>query len=559
MANNKKNLALLQAINTFPLHTALLAVYPILYIYSRNLMNIPFRETVRYFMISEVFFIFLLISLRVVLKDWGKSGALSSLTAVLFFSFGHVANAIENLLLSNQADFNLTILAWVWLVVFLAVSFLIVSKPLPETATQFFNLFSLILVVFAVINIVSIRDINSGLTPDESAALAQLRGEEAAESSLKKPTDTQLPDIYYIILDGYLRADYLEDQFNLDISPFLKELQHRGFYIVSDSRSNYLNTNYSLNTSVNLVYFHDYPKKIFLKSKYNLYNNYLHDFLAEYGYQTVVFDSGTGDTNEQDLDIFVSLEDPTDPESQILNRFEQFFLKTTLALLLFEGGGPDEVPDQPTEIIRETVNQELNLRRARISHAFDHLPDYADAPGHYYLFAHIYSPHIPFLYGPGGTALTYHGNQNLYWYEVPQKDYPEFYGYQIEFLNNALLNTIDQILANTTKPIVIVVQADHGDEYYLNRENPTKEGIEVRTAILNAIYFSDGAYDQLYPSLTPVNTFRVVLNHWFGTRYPLLPDRVFFHEDPLSTRIDEKPAFIDCCKKFNICLPPPPD
>jgi len=210
-------------------------------------------------------------------------------------------------------------------------------------------------------------------------------------------------------------------------------------------------------------------------------------------------------------------------------------------------------------MIRETVNHELALRRDRITHALTHLPDYADAPGHYYLFSHIYSPHIPFLYGPGGTELTYRGNQNLYWYEVLQEDYPEYYSYQIEYLNAAILDTIDQILVKSTKPVVIVVQADHGDEFFLDRDDPTRRGIEVRSAILNAIYFSDGAYDQLYPSLTPVNTFRIVFNHWFGTHYPLLQDRVFLHEDPLSTRIDEKPKFVDCCEEFDICLPPPTD
>jgi hypothetical protein len=506
-------------------------------------------------LISVIFFSFLLIIFRVVLKDWGKAGLLSSLIAVLFFSFGHIANAVENFLLTTSWDFNLKALLWVWLILFLVASYFIVGKPSPGTATQFFNLICLILVVFVVVNIASVGDINTELTPEETAALALLRDEEAAESTLDPPPDKQLPDIYYIILDGYLRADYLQEYFDLDNTPFLEELQQRGFYIISNSRSNYLNTNYSLNSSVNLVYFHDYPKRIFNKSKYNLYNNYLHDFLDSFGYQTVVFDSGTGDSNEQELDIFISLEEPADPEDQILNRFEQFFLRTTLGLLLFEGSGPANAPREPTDMIRETVNQELDLRRDRITHALTHLPDYADAPGHYYLFSHIYSPHIPFLYGPDRVPLKYHGDQNLYWYEVPQEDYPEYYGYQIEYLNIAILETIDQILANTTKPVVIVIQADHGDELYLDRENPTREGIEVRTAILNAVYFSDRAYDQFYPSLTPVNTFRIVLNHWFGTSYPLLADQVYFHEDPLSTRIDEKPEFINCCEEFEVCMP----
>ena len=72
---------------------------------------------------------------------------------------------------------------------------------------------------------------------------------------------------------------------------------------------------------------------IFNRSLSNQSKNYLHDFLERYGYQTKVFDSGTEDTNKQDLDIFISLENPADQDSQILNFFEHFFLKTTLGRL----------------------------------------------------------------------------------------------------------------------------------------------------------------------------------------------------------------------------------
>lgn len=522
-------------------------------------MNIPFREITRFLCISVVFFIFLLISFRVILKEWGKSGLLSSLIAILFFTFGHFANAVENFLLTSKINFNVSVLAWIWLAIFLVISFFIIRKPITAVTTRFFNLFSTILFIFTIFNIVSIGDINSELTSEEKTELAQLRGEVAAAAPLSETIPTSnLPDIYYIILDGYLRADYLEKYFKVDNSSFIENLEQRGFYIVSDSRSNYLNTNYSLNSSLNLVYFHDYPRKIFNKSKYNLYHNYLHDFLEGYNYQTVVFDSGTGDTNEQDLDIFVSLENTTDNDNQILNRFEKFFLRTTLGLLLYDSKNPDNAPGQVNDMIQESINQELSLRRDRIKHALEHLPDYAEDQGHYFLFSHIYLPHIPFLYGPGGEELTFHGNQNLFWYEVPQEDYPEFYGYQIDYLNSAILETIDLILNNSSKPVVIVLQADHGDEFYLDRDAPTTQGIEVRSAILNAIFFSDSEYDLLYPSETPVNTFRIILNHWFGTHYPLLPDQVFFHEDPLSTKIDEKPEFIDCCENYHICLPPPP-
>lgn len=545
-------------ISTFPIHAILLSVYPILFVYSRNLENIPFMDTLRFLLISVSFISFLLICFWFILKDWAKAGLLSSLIAGLFYSFGHVANAVENWLHHREINFSVSLLAWIWLGFFLSLSFAIIRKQNNVKTTQFLNLISLFLLSFTIFAIITTGNINNDLDQEEINTLAQLRGETEAESTLKQIPFSEMPDIYYIILDGYLRSDYLEEYFEYDNSQFLNELEQRGFYIVASSRSNYLNTNYSLNSSLNLMYFHDYPKRIFIKTKSNLYTNYLHDFLQKNGYKTVVFDSGTGDTNEQETDIFVSMETPPPDDDHGINKFEQFFLRTTLGLLFYNNRSRENAPDQPTNLIRSTVNQELSLRRERIRHALDHLPDYADQADHFYLFSHIYLPHIPFLYGSDGEELTYHGYQNLYWYEVPQENYEEYYNYQIEYLNRAILITVDQILSDSNKPVVIILQADHGDEKYLNRDTPTKQGVDVRSAIFNAVYFSDEVYNDLYPTMTPVNTFRIVLNHWFGTQYPLLPDKVFFHEDPLSTQLNEKPEFIESCEQYNICLPPPP-
>ena len=52
--------------------------------------------------------------------------------------------------------------------------------------------------------------------------------------------------------------------------------------------------------------------------------------------------------------------------------------------------------------------------------------------------------------------------------------------------------------------------------------------LKERMSILNAYYFPDLKDNPLYPEITPVNTFRVLFNEYFGANYPLLPDRNFF-------------------------------
>jgi hypothetical protein len=45
--------------------------------------------------------------------------------------------------------------------------------------------------------------------------------------------------------------------------------------------------------------------------------------------------------------------------------------------------------------------------------------------------------------------------------------------------------------------------------------------------ILNAYYFP-GGNDDLYPTITPVNTFRLIFNKYFDQDYPLLEDKALY-------------------------------
>jgi hypothetical protein len=72
-------------------------------------------------------------------------------------------------------------------------------------------------------------------------------------------------------------------------------------------------------------------------------------------------------------------------------------------------------------------------------------------------------------------------------------------------------------------PPVIIVQGDHGPLPDLTEE-PSQ-----RLPILNAYYLPGVEMDSmLYPSISPVNSFRVVLNSYFGQNLPLLEDQSYF-------------------------------
>ncbi len=541
-------------LSRYPIHSIVLSLYPIVYLIARNFTIIRVEDALRSLALSAGFGLFFLLSFRIILKSWEKAGAVCSLMLILFFSFGHIANGLGEWAGKNNISFGVHLLGWLWLVVFLVILFMIIRSQLPERFTQFLNIVTASFLAFTLATFgVTVISINRYEQSDE--ILPQMRDEAGSERSVYDLSQDQMPDIYYIILDSYARADKLKTHYDYDNDGFIEALEERGFYILTSSRSNYLTTNYSLNTSLNMIYFHDYPKSLFIKSKNNLLTNHVNDFLRERGYKVVVFQSGTGDTDTQHRDIYVSSPMIDNNDKPAINSFEQLLIKTTLGVLITGQASANGNAERAGNVYFDTINRELDIRRERVNYAFARLPDFASQEGNYFLFAHVYSPHFPFLFGPDGESLAYHGNTKLFWYEPEPENYIEGYTSQITYLNRLILSTVDRILAESKRPVVIILQSDHGDGRYIDWDEPTTEGVDIRSAILNAIYFSDGSYQALYPTMTPVNTFRVVFNHWFGTSYPLLPDKVYFHERPTLTAPNVKPEFIDACVEYEVCLP----
>jgi hypothetical protein len=96
------------------------------------------------------------------------------------------------------------------------------------------------------------------------------------------------------------------------------------------------------------------------------------------------------------------------------------------------------------------------------------------------------------------------------------------------FLNNALLPVIDSIIANSATPPIIILQGDHGPGMYTNWESVDETCLLERFSILNA-YFLPGLDNHvLYPGISPVNTFRLILGEYFNADLPLLQDKRFF-------------------------------
>ena len=90
---------------------------------------------------------------------------------------------------------------------------------------------------------------------------------------------------------------------------------------------------------------------------------------------------------------------------------------------------------------------------------------------------------------------------------------------QVIYISRQISALVAAIIAHANRPPVIVIQGDHG---------PVQLGGDAHMAILNAYYLPGAdAAAVLYPSISPVNTFRVIFNQYLGGHYSLLPDRAY--------------------------------
>jgi len=65
--------------------------------------------------------------------------------------------------------------------------------------------------------------------------------------------------------------------------------------------------------------------------------------------------------------------------------------------------------------------------------------------------------------------------------------------------------------------------------------------MQIRTGILNAVYLPDKKENIFYNGMTPVNTFRILFNEYFGTNFAILPDIIYYQRDERDKLVIYKP------------------
>jgi hypothetical protein len=106
--------------------------------------------------------------------------------------------------------------------------------------------------------------------------------------------------------------------------------------------------------------------------------------------------------------------------------------------------------------------------------------------------------------------------------------YIDSYRKQIHFVTARITSLIETILEKSPQAPVIILQGDHGPASALDPESLANTDTWERLSILNALLIPGYEGSGFHERMTPVNTFRLVLNHCLQARHDFLDDVSFF-------------------------------
>jgi hypothetical protein len=511
------------------LHPLAFSISPVLTLFTENYGELHPELTVRSFIIVSATTLLLLAILTLLLRDGHRAAAIVAVSSILFFSYGHLYASLEPIhvlgiqLGRHRHLFLVYGLAW------LGTSWLVLSRVrLRFTLTRVLSVagLSMLLMSLGLLGSKIIRSSARWAQPTSQASGGQLL---STSEGLGKS-----PDIYYIILDGYARSDVMLARHGMDNQDFLQTLEKSGFFVADQSSANFVYTALSLASSLNMRFIPDlgiplpfgsYPALFAEPIQHNL----VRFELEKLGYETVALESGWLPTEVEDADYYLRAVGPDDRrfhQGSRLNMFETLLANSSGGLVILDALGTERLSGW----FHPRGGESHEVLRTIVLESFENLEASVELPSPKFVFAHIVSPHSPYLFGRDGEYLYPEGQFTLLAESDASGSTSEsvLYRDQAEYITARIAATMDIILENSNEPPVVILQADHGPGIGPDWRLPDGETLWQRLAILNAYHLPYGCDRRLYSTITPVNTFRVVLSCYFGLNYPLLEDKSFF-------------------------------
>jgi hypothetical protein len=341
------------------------------------------------------------------------------------------------------------------------------------------------------------------------------------------------------ILDGYASPLTMSELWGYRDDRLANYLKESGFYIASSAASNYDRTEFSLASSLNM--------------------QYLNNLVKLDGKSDTKLDHRTG----LKLEDKPGLKSHTKPSAYVFMRLVQ---DSQLVKLLHRSGyhfiqvasggfGTDGIP-QADQVVRVNYVNHFSRALAYLT-PWSEIEPYCPvlsafmaqtrlapgavlgaltgSPSPKFVLIHTDLPHAPYLFDEYGKQLKLPPGL------IPDWQPPERYFGQWKFCQSQLITWIGGIMKASAGRAIIIVQSDHGPGIRMKEpqgSNQTEGNnwYNERMRIFNAYYLpGNGRQSGLYEKITPVNSWRLVLNNYFKADLPMLKDISYCPADPANT------------------------
>jgi hypothetical protein len=345
----------------------------------------------------------------------------------------------------------------------------------------------------------------------EAFVVADLFPGNAIEQTAQGPAER--PNIYVVLLDGYPRADTLRSV-GIDNRPFLSALSERQFDVASSSHGNYPFTSQVLTSMLQMAHLtsveslHPPPRSPVGQMRAMgeaVRRSPAIETLDRHGYRTLSAGLPGDPTTPRGVDEYIDPGMMTVFEHQVLRRSALW-----------------GVLEEPWV---------LPHLRAQIRQTFDIVESVAAAERSepVFLFAHVMSPHTPFVFDQAGDVPTLSCEPTCERWTIfaaaigiADDEYWARYGEQIGWVNEFVLSAVDTIIENDPGAVVVLL-SDHGaratphdlDEWY-------RTFFAARTPGHAGLFDDDARSLEVFPRL---------LEAYLGEEFAIPPDVTYRYAD----------------------------
>ena len=491
---------------TLILYPFIVAVFPALALYTYNTQELSPSELVVPFAVALSLASLMLLCTWLVMGNVHKAALIVSLFLALLYSTAYIFT-LTGWLGVDSSYLGWMLLALIWVLLYPFLLYLVArTSRVLRYPTIILNVAMVVMLLISVIRVGTYEFQRiGGRSPSGSHTELQL---DVSEYEIP-------PDIYYIVLDRYANAHTLAEAYDFDNSDFLNRLMEQGFYVANESFANYVRTSESLASSLNMEYidYMDEASSDLLPLNEKLENHAVQRLLQAAGYEFIHVGSWWGPLRENKYaDVNINYCTRTD-------MFSEYILTATMPYTVSAELGI--IGDLPMRQWRRTRFEFEAL--ARIPQ------EYAGTPT--FTFAHFMISHTPYVFDSDGSYLSPE--------EAKKKSNRDNYVDALNVTNEMVIELVQDLKSTSEVPPIIILQADEGpypDRYLASDrtfrwEQATDTEVKEKMGILNAYCLPgvDCSNPRLYSSISPVNSFRMVLDLYFGTSLRPLDDRSYVY------------------------------